>query len=78
MPYTPILNIRHVLQSTLYLIEHTDYPHKGHAAIEHVKSSLGDALAAIDEVEQLQAEATRLAEATDTMGPSEVGETPGA
>jgi len=58
MPYTPILNIAHVLQSTLYLVEHTEYPHKGHPAIEHVESSLSAAITAIKEVEVLQAEAT--------------------
>lgn len=56
MPYTPILNIAHILQSTLYIVEHTDYPHKGSPALEHVKRSLRDALEAIYEVEQLQAE----------------------
>lgn len=58
MPYTPILNIATVLKGTLSLIEHTDYPHKGHPAIEHVKSSLREALSAIQEVEALQADAT--------------------
>jgi len=58
VPYTPILNIAHVLQGTLSLIENTDYPHKGHAAIEHVKSSLRNALAAIHELDALQADAT--------------------
>ena len=58
VPYTPILNIAPVLQGTLSLIEHTDYPHKGHPAIEHVKSSLRDALAAIRELDALQADAT--------------------
>jgi hypothetical protein len=58
VPYTPILNIAQVLQGTLSLIEHTDYPHKGHPAIEHVKSSLRNALAAIHELDALQADAT--------------------
>jgi hypothetical protein len=58
VPYTPILNIAHVLQGTLSLIEKTDYPHKGHPAIEHVKSSLRNALAAIHELDALQADAT--------------------
>ena len=58
MPYTPILNIAHVLQGTLSLIEHTDYPHKGHPALEHVKSALRNALAAIRELEALQIDAT--------------------
>ena len=57
MPYTPILNIAHVLQGTLSLIEKTDYPHKGHPALEHVKSSLRNALAAIHELDALQADA---------------------
>ncbi len=30
----------HMLESTLYLVEHTDDPHKGHAALEHVKRAL--------------------------------------
>ena len=58
MPYTPILDLAQLLNSTLYLIEHTEYPHKGHPALEHVKSALRDALEAIHEVEPLQAEVT--------------------
>jgi hypothetical protein len=57
VPYTPILNIVHVLQGTLSLIEKTEYPHKGHPAIEHVKSSLRNALAAIHELDALQEDA---------------------
>jgi len=55
VPYRPILNIAPILKSTLHLIEHTDYPHKGHAAIELVKKALQDAIAAIHELERLQA-----------------------
>jgi hypothetical protein len=58
MPYSPILNIAHILKSTLYIVEHTDYPHKGHPALDHVKKSLRDAITAIKEVEVLQAETT--------------------
>lgn len=57
MPYTPILNMAHILESTLYLIEHADLPHKGHPALEQVKRSLREALASIKEIEPLQAEA---------------------
>jgi hypothetical protein len=58
MPYTPILNIAQLLQGTLYLIDHTDYPHKGHPAIEHVRTALQNAISAISEIEALQADAT--------------------
>jgi hypothetical protein len=57
MSYTPIINIVHILESTLYLTEHTDYPHKGHPAIAHVQSALRNAIAAIHELEPLQADA---------------------
>ena len=55
VPYTPILNIEHILQSTLDLMDHTEYPHKNHPAIEHAKQALRDALAAVKEIEDLQA-----------------------
>ena len=57
VPYTPILNITDVLKSTLHLMEHTEYPHKGRPEIEHVKQALRDAIAAIHELEGLQADA---------------------
>lgn len=57
MPYTPILNISDVLKSTLHLMEHTEYPHKGRPEIEHVKESLRNAIVAIRELEVLQADA---------------------
>jgi hypothetical protein len=57
VPYTPILNITDILKSTLHLMEHTEYPHKGRPEIEHVKKSLRDALEAIRELEVLQADA---------------------
>ena len=56
MPYKPILNIAPVLKSTLHLMEHTEYPHKGHPAIEGVRKCLKNAIAAIHELEPLQAE----------------------
>jgi len=56
MPYTPILNITDVLRSTLHLMEHTEYPHKGRPEIEHVKITLREAIAAIHELEALQAD----------------------
>jgi len=58
VPYTPILNIAQLLQGTLHLIDHTDYPHKGHPAIEHVRTALQNAIRAISEIEALQAHAT--------------------
>ncbi|HEX5324996.1 MAG TPA: hypothetical protein VFW40_14525 [Capsulimonadaceae bacterium] len=57
MPYTPILNITDVLKSTLHLMEHTEYPHKGRPEIEHVKKALREAIEAIRELEALQADA---------------------
>lgn len=57
VPYTPILNITDILKSTLHLMEHTEYPHKGRPEIEHVKKALRDAIAAIHELEALQADA---------------------
>lgn len=58
MPYTPILNIGPILQSTLNLVEHTEYPHKGSPALLHVQKALQDAIAALHELEALQVEAT--------------------
>lgn len=57
MPYTPILNIGQLLEGTLSLIEHTDYPHKGHPAIEHVKNAFRSAIETIHELDALQADA---------------------
>jgi len=57
VPYTPILNITDILKSTLHLMEHTEYPHKGRPEIEHVKQTLRDAIAAIRDLEALQADA---------------------
>ena len=37
-------------------MEHTEYPHKGHPAIEGVRKCLKNAIAAIHELEPLQAE----------------------
>lgn len=58
MPYTPILNIGPILQSTLDLVEHTEYPHKGNPALLHVQKALRDAIAALHELEALQLDAT--------------------
>ncbi len=69
LPYTPILNIAHILQSTLHLIENTEYPHKGSPALEHVKKALRDALDAIHEVEQLQALAVQEQQARQNKPP---------
>jgi len=38
-------------------MEHTEYPHKGRPEIEHVKQTLRDAIAAIRDLEALQADA---------------------
>jgi hypothetical protein len=57
VPYTPILNITDVLKSTLHLMEHTEYPHKGRPEIEHVKTTLRDAIEAIRDLEALQVDA---------------------
>lgn len=57
MPYTLLLNITDVLKSTLHLIENTEYPYKGRPEMEHVKESLRNAIAAIRELEALEADA---------------------
>lgn len=58
MPHTPILNIGPILQSTLHLVEHTEYPHKNSPALLHVQKALREAIAALHELEALQLEAT--------------------
>jgi hypothetical protein len=55
VPYSPILNIIPVLESTLHLIERTEYPYKGHPSIETVRRALREAIEAIHELEPLQA-----------------------
>jgi hypothetical protein len=57
VPYKPLIGIGDILNSTLYLMEHTDYPQSGHPALEHLEHALRQAIDAVRELEKLQTEA---------------------
>jgi hypothetical protein len=59
MPYQISLNLAEILRTTLYLIEHTNYPGKTSATVKDLKECM---MRAISEIDASQAAGTQLPE----------------